>query len=371
MKIKILNSILFLFFLLVFANAQDMPSRRNQNITRSYLDLPWRMVATGLPDEWYGSDDSKIVAENILLYQRPEGGWPKNMELHRPLSEEQKDSLQKNSSSYMQTFDNNATTTEMKFMARMYNNTKDVRYRNSFLRGFECLLKAQYPNGGWPQYYPLRNGYYLRITYNDNCMINIMEIIRDVMNREPLYSQITTTDDAEKAKIAYDNGLDCILKSQIKVNEQPTVWCAQHDENNLLPAGARSYELPSFSGGESVGVLLFLMTIPNPSKEVVASVNGAVEWFEKHKIEGIRVEQFINADGQRDRRVVTAADEAAWWARFYDLETEKPFFCGRDGVKREKLSEIELERRRGYSWYTREPQKALDKYQLWSEKFNK
>ena len=38
------------------------------------------------------------------------------------------------------------------------------------------------------------------------------------------------------------------------------------------------------------------------------------------------------------------------WARFYDIETNRPFFCGRDGVKKWSLNEIEAERRAGYAW---------------------
>lgn len=40
-----------------------------------------------MPDEWYGSDESKTIAENFLLYQRDLGGWPKNIAVHKPLTE--------------------------------------------------------------------------------------------------------------------------------------------------------------------------------------------------------------------------------------------------------------------------------------------
>jgi hypothetical protein len=36
--------------------------------------LPWKYVATQMPDEWYGSEESVGVAENVLLYQRDIGG---------------------------------------------------------------------------------------------------------------------------------------------------------------------------------------------------------------------------------------------------------------------------------------------------------
>ena len=50
------------------------------------------------------------------------------------------------------------------------------------------------------------------------------------------------------------------------------------------------------------------------------------------------------------------------WARFYDLDTELPFVCDRDGIKKKTLEEIGYERRNGYSWYTTDPQEIIDKY---------
>ena len=59
------------------------------------------------------------------------------------------------------------------------------------------------------------------------------------------------------------------------------------------------------------------------------------------------------------------------WARFYELETGKPFFCDRDGVKKYSLAEIGAERRNGYSWYTNGPEKVLGKYGEWARENGK
>ena len=72
------------------------------------------------------------------------------------------------------------------------------------------------------------------------------------------------------------------------------MWCAQHDETTLAPAKARSYELPSFSGSESVGITLLLMSIENPSEDIITAVHGAVQWFGNNKIEGIKLEREID-----------------------------------------------------------------------------
>ena len=76
-------------------------------------------------------------------------------------------------------------------------------------------------------------------------------------------------------------GIDCILKTQYKQNGVLTVWCAQYNAKTLVPEMARKFELASLSGSESDGIVRFLMRQENPSKEIIAAVKAAVEWFKK------------------------------------------------------------------------------------------
>ena len=46
------------------------------------------------------------------------------------------------------------------------------------MRGLDYALSAQYPNGGFPQIYPLVGWYHDAITYNDDAMVHIMELCR-------------------------------------------------------------------------------------------------------------------------------------------------------------------------------------------------
>ncbi|MCX6302454.1 MAG: hypothetical protein NTW82_09750 [Bacteroidia bacterium] len=39
-----------------------------------YTRESWQYIATKMPDEWYGYEESKAIAENVLLYQRDLGG---------------------------------------------------------------------------------------------------------------------------------------------------------------------------------------------------------------------------------------------------------------------------------------------------------
>jgi pectinesterase len=333
--------------------------------------LPWKYVATQMPDDWYGTAESVKVAENVLLYQRDIGGWPKNLPLHKPLTDPEKAKINDDKGLNDAIFDNDATTTEMKFLARMYGKTKTQAYKDSFDRGLKFILDAQYGNGGWPMFYPLRQGYYTHITFNDNATYNILELLKDIFNRKPLYESIVSDNEIRDSKRAFDKGINCILKTQIMVKGKLAVWCAQHDEKTLLPAKARSYELPSFSGAESCGLIKLLMEIENPSPAVIRAVNGAVEWLDSHRVKYCRIELFKNSDGKPDRRIVEDPNAADIWARFYDLETELPYFCDRDGIKKNTMAEIGYERRTGYNWYTDAPSEILDKYPAWKAKWGK
>jgi PelA/Pel-15E family pectate lyase len=172
-----------------------------------------------------------------------------------------------------------------------------------------------------------------------------------------------------KARAAVTRGIDLILRTQIKQEGRLTAWCAQYDEKTLVPAWARTYEPPSLSGSESVGIVRFLMDIERPPPEVIAAIEGAVAWFRGVAIQGLRLEEFTAADGRRDRRVVPDPAATPLWARFYELGTNRPIFLGRDSVVRYALSEIEHERRNGYAYYGRWAASLLDSdYPRWRDR---
>jgi PelA/Pel-15E family pectate lyase len=329
----------------------------------------WKSVATDMPEKWYGSEESVRVAENVLLYQRNTGGWPKNILMQKPLTDAEKVKVNDEKALNDAIFDNGATTSEMRFMARMYNAKKNPAYMESFNRGLKFILDAQYDNGGWPMFYPLHEGYYTHITFNDDAIAKILELLRDIIDKKPHYKSVVSQENVEKCLKAFDKGIDCILKTQIIVKGKPTIWCAQHDENTLLPTNARSYELPSFSGSESVGIVKLLMKINDPSPEIIKSVKGAMEWFDAHRLKNTRWEAFTNKDGQKDRRIITDPKAGDMWARFYDLETGEPYVCDRDGIKKKTLEEIGYERRNGYSWYSDNPNELFKKYPEWKTKW--
>ena len=311
------------------------------------------------PDSWFASAEAKQVAAIILSFQTDAGGWPKNTDTISKAYEGDRAKLQP-------TFDNKGTVDELRFMARMVNATQDATYRKSFDRGLTYVLSAQYANGGWPQFFPLRKGYYDRITFNDGAMVRILQFVREVAT-EKTYTFLEPKTRAACLK-AFDLGIACILKCQIIVGGKPTVWCAQHDEKTFAPAKARSYELPSFSGSESVGIVRLLMSLEKPTPEIRSSIEGAVAWFEAHKVTGLRLETKKTLLGAKDLIMVPDPKAPALWARFYDLKTGTPYVCDRDGIPKATLAEIGHERRNGYSWFGEYARDLLAKdYPSWKK----
>jgi PelA/Pel-15E family pectate lyase len=236
--------------------------------------VTWRRCLSR-PAEFYAGDEAVRIAENVLLYQRNTGGWPKNREMAAVLTEQDKAKLRRDRSKNDSTLDNGATHTQLRYLAKVYHATKMERFKDAFLKGLDYLLEAQYDNGGWPQYYPRLTGYHKRITFNDGATIGAMTVLRDVAGQKPPYVFIDE-DHRLKAEAAVQKGIDCILKCQIVVDGKKTAWCAQHDEKSFAPRQARSYELPSISGSESVGVVRFLMDIDKPGPEIVEAIQSAV-----------------------------------------------------------------------------------------------
>jgi PelA/Pel-15E family pectate lyase len=321
--------------------------------------------------EFYAGDEAVRIADNVLLYQRNTGGWQKNIDMASVLSEQDKAKIRRAKNKNDSMLDNGATHTQMRYLARVYNATGHKRFKQAFLDGLDYLLKAQYNNGGWPQRYPNPTGYGRHITFNDGAMIGAVSVMRDIADKKPPYVFVDEQR-RQKADAAVQKGIYCILKCQIVVDGRKTGWCAQHDEKTFVPRKARSYELPSISGAESVGIVRFLMSIDKPGPQIVEAVQGAAAWFHEARLDGIRQirKQDRSKPGGWDKVLVKDASARPMWARFYEIGTNKPIFCSRDGVPKATLAEISHERRNGYSWLGYYGQSLLAQdYPAWQKKW--
>jgi len=317
------------------------------------------------------------VADNILLFQKTNGGWPKNYDVFAILTDAQKDSVKGSAGAVNTTFDNGSTYNQIEALSNVYSVTKLDKYRIGAVKGLNFVLRSQYKNGGWPQYYPLESNYSRCITFNDGAMLGIMELLKSIHEGKPEYSFI---EEALRKKLekAYLMGLDCILKTQINDAGKPTAWCQQYDEVSLKPAWARKFEPASICNKESADLVLFLMSIDHPDQKVIDAVKNAVRWFQDSKIYNTRVKT-IPAErtitpfrvSVSDKIIVTDTTAPPIWTRFYELKTHRPIFCNRDSKIVYSLAEVARERRDGYGWYVYSPQQVLDKYSVWEKKWAK
>ena len=323
----------------------------------------------------YKPTELEEIGDNILLFQKDNGGWPKNYDVFAKLTQSQKDSVLIKRTILNTTFDNGTCYTHIAALSVVYNALKKERFKVGALKGIDFILKAQYNNGGWPQYYPLEEGYSRCITYNDGAMGGVMELLKDILDKKTQYYFIDEKY-LSNIKNAYEKGLDCIIKTQILDNGKLTAWCQQHNEVTLQPAWARKFEPASICSSESADLVLFLMSIDHPSQQIINAIQNVVVWFKESEILNTRVQR-INAPrmvtpfrvSTTDKLVVTDSSAPPIWTRYYELKTHRPLFCNRDSKVVYSLAEVTRERRDGYSWYNYAPQKVLNNYSKWQRKW--
>jgi PelA/Pel-15E family pectate lyase len=323
-------------------------------------------------DEWFKSDEGRQILSNILTWQNANGGWWKAYDPTSSRPPARSSGEGHSGWERTSTFDNKATYSELRVLAHAYRVTGDPAHRDAFNRGLKFVFDAQYGNGGWPQRFPLDNNYGRHITYNDGAMTGVMNLLKDIVEAKPDFVWLAS-DVCDRASKAFDRGVECILSTQIRVNGKLTAWCQQHDEKTLAPAAARAYELPCITASESCDVVLMLMRIDPPSERVETSIRAAVEWLRVSQINGKRVEDRPDpvVPKKKDRVVVDDPNAPPLWARCYDIETNRPFFCGRDGVKKWSLDQIDRERRTGYAWLRPFATKVLAEYPKWDARQRK
>ncbi|HEX2093132.1 MAG TPA: pectate lyase [Longimicrobiaceae bacterium] len=314
---------------------------------------PSFVVSSRMTPEWFRGDSARHLADVIVSFQTPAGGWSKQVRYTgEPRQPGQGYTHQ--GRSYVGTFDNTATTEQMRFLSGAFRAHGDPRYRDAFLRGLEYVFRAQFPGGCWPQIYPLQGNYHDAATFNDDAMVRVLRLLREVAGgAHPFVPEA----ERQRARESLARGVECVLQSQVAVDGVRTVWGAQHDPLTLAPVRARAYEPASLAGRESAAITDFLMMLEEPDTAVAGAVHAAAAWFRKTAIHGM--EYVARGD-------LTPREGAGpIWARFYEIGTDRPLFSNRDGVVRYTLAELEEERRTGYAWYTDEPATTLRRYERW------
>jgi PelA/Pel-15E family pectate lyase len=330
---------------------------------------------------FYASEDARRTADVIVSFQTPAGGWGKNMAYNEGVRKPGQAYVPNNLShfldandfdrpkepewNYVGTLDNDATSTQLKFLARVQAAAPGVEgatYRASFVRGIEYLLKAQFPNGGWPQVWPLEGGYHDAITFNDNAVTQAAEVLSSVAEGKGDYGFVAPPL-RQRAGKAARAAVGIVLRAQVVVDGRKTVWAQQHDALTLKPVAGRNYEPAALSSGESAHLLVYLMAIEQPTPEVRTAVEAGVAWLRETAIRGFEWSGGRATPG--GRKLVAKEGAGPMWARYYSFRTGKPIFGDRDRTIHDDVAELSLERRNGYAWFSAGPEEALKRYESW------
>lgn len=315
------------------------------------------------PDR-YAPGQLREIADNVILYQNEDGGWPKNIDMmSKAVPADVVAALPKHRR--RSTIDNNTVYPEIGLLATVYSLTGEEKYRRAAERGMGYVVDTQYPDGGW------RGWDADAITFNDGVTAGVLHTWLDILERKPQYEWVG---DSLRARVreSFDRGVRCVLRCQWVQNGVKTVWAQQYDHETFEPVKARAYEFPGLASSESAGIVKLLMRIDDPSPEIVDAVKCAVAWFERSKIYGIRIETVDVPESEREEPGVTRTrirvedpDAGPIWARYYELDTNRPFFSDRRGGILYDYMEVSQERRGGYGWYGEWPEDVLKKYPKW------
>lgn len=343
---------------------------------RKFRD-PKRVIQV-LPDQAsYLPEQVEGIVANILLFQRANGGWPKDYDMLAILTPEQAAAVKATHNQNDTSFDNYNIHSQVDYLAKAYASRGDEHWRDACLRGFDFLLAAQLANGGFPQQYPDPSSYAAHITFNDGVTIGILNVLQDAAANLPHWSWL---DERRRvaAKKAVDRGVECILKCQIVARDVREGWCQQHDAETFEAASARTFELASGCPQETTTIVRFLMRLDSPNQRVIETIDDAVAWLRLTQLNGIRVQRISAPETAYESHtenfdviVVPDSDAKPTWARHYEIETDRPVFAGRDAVKRYALREIDRERRTGTPWYGGWPSELLERdYPAWRKKLS-
>ena len=326
---------------------------------------------------WYGGAEARAIADNIVSFQTPAGGWGKNQDRSGPprtpgqgytpsIGQDSRYAAQDGAGgwNFVGTLDNDATIRELAFLARVQEQLPGAEgdaYRTSFERGVRYMLAAEMPGGGWPQVWPLQGLYHDALTLNDNMLVGTAELLQQVGTGASPYAFVPADLRADAAAAA-TRAVEVLLELQVEVDGQPTIWAQQYHPLTRQPVPARNYEMIALSTGESAPVLAFLMRQDRSDPRIARAVEAGARWYADHAITDMAWGRVSESAG---RQLVAEPGAGPLWARFYSIESGTPIFGDRDLTIHDDVNEISLERRNGYGWFNGSGTRVAQDFAAW------
>lgn len=323
----------------------------------------WAVEETAYRGNYFLTDQAIQTADHVLLYQLPDGGWPKGIYYPAPLSAVETANISIAKSHLSSCLSGRSTLAEIHFLSNMYQNSARRKYKKAAEDGISFLIQSQFDNGGWPlqvgESHPI-------ISLSDNSFIEIMTQIWRIAEGKTPYDYVSA-DLRKKCSDAFNNGINFILRTQCFQNGKPAIWFSCYDAQTLQPMAGSQQELLALNTQISDNLTSLLMSLSNPPELVTQAIEGAVNWYKENKISGLTRQNFVNKQGKRDFRFVEDKHAPDMWALYYDPATNKPVFCETDGSIIPALDDLTYEARKSMSWYNNDGGKLIRNYQKWKD----
>ena len=296
-------------------------------------------------------------AENLISWQLDYdglGGWSKNFpkiyERRYNGTEDKSYQTTQDGDVWLSHLDNDATTSEILYLAAVYSEFPRSDIRQSILKATHMIIIMQHEQGSWPECYPEQtwdsSRYENHGTINDQVHFNNMSMFQKILNEEyPFDNDLFNQSQKQDIQKSYDLALDFVIRSQLRNSSGDlTLWAGKYHMELMEPMWARHFEPPAIMNLESQKILFHLLSIPEKSPEVRQAIYSGALWMYKHAV--LDVEYRIN-----QRPYFFHAPGMKMWYRFQDPETKQGVY----GLNREIVEDImdlPEERRHGYRWAT-------------------